>query len=199
MRPALAAIAILFVSALPAQAETCHEKFVRLMVGGNGDTPVKIHVIQNSKGAEPSKNDFFQQTTGHWMTVMIEPADQPWVLTYKNTMFTSADEGKSWTKIRTLDSEQNDENARKDRQENAKTVRDAACGEEALDGVAHDTVEADFNTLQNYKTENHYKYWVNRETGWISKATYQTKGEGFEGTSTQLIESAPDLALPTPE
>ncbi len=199
MRPALAALAILLATTYPALAETCHEKFVRLMVGGNGDKPVKIRVTQESKGAKPSENDFFQQKTGHWMTVMIEPAGQPWVLTYNNIMFTSADEGKSWQKIRTFDSEQNDESARNDRRENAKTVRNAVCGEEMLDGVAHDTVEADFNVVQTYKSENRYKYWVNRETAWISKATYRTKGEGYEGFSTQIIVSAPDLSLPTPE
>ncbi len=199
MRAAVAAIAILLVSVHPGLSETCHEKFVRLMVGGNSDQPVKIHVTQAQKGAKPSTNNFFQQSPGHWMTQMIEPANQPWVLTHNNTMFTSADEGKSWQKIRTLDSEHNDENARNDRRKNAETVRNAVCGEEALDGVAHETVEADFNTLQSYKTENHYKYWVNRETGWISKATYRTKGEGYEGVSTQLIVAAPELSLPTPE
>lgn len=199
MKPALAALAILFATAYPALAETCHEKFVRLMVGGNADEPVKIHVTQESKGAKPSENDFFQQSKGHWMTVMIEPANQPWVLTYNNTMFTSTNEGKSWQKIRTLDSEQNAENANKDRRENAKTVRNAACGEEVFDGIAHETVEADFNVVQTYKSENHYKYWVNKETGWISKAIYRTKSAGYEGTSTQIIVPAPDLSLPTPD
>ena len=199
MKPALAAIVLIFVSALTAQAETCHEKFVRLMVDGNDDQPVKIHVVQESKGAKPSTNEFFLQTTGHWMTKMIDPANQPWVLTYNNTMYTSADEGKSWAKIRAVDSAQNAASGLRDRQENAQTVSNAVCGEEVLDGVAHDTVEADFKTLQNFKTENHYKYWVNRETGWISKATYQTKGEGYEGFTTQVIEPAPELSLPTPE
>ena len=199
MKPALIAIAILFAFASAAQAETCHEKFVRLMVDGNGDRPVKIHVVQETKGAKPSVNEFFQQKVGHWMTKMIDPANQPWVLTYKNTMYSSADEGKSWAKIRAVDSALNAENGLKARQENANTVSNAACGEEDLDGVAHDTVEADFNSLQSFKTENHYKYWVNRETGWISKVTYLSKAEGYEGFTTQTLEPVPDLSLPTPE
>lgn len=199
MKPAIAAVAIVFASVQVAQAETCHEKFVRLMVDGNDNRPVKIHVVQETKGAKPSTNEFFQQKVGHWMTKMIDPANQPWVLTYNNTMYSSADEGDSWTKIRDVDSALNAENGLKARQENAQTVSNAACGEEDLDGVAHDTVEADFKTLQSFKTQNHYKYWVNRESGWITKATYHSKAEGYEGFTTQTLEPAPDLSLPTPE
>lgn len=199
MRPAIAATVMLIVSVQPVLAETCHETFVRLMIGGNDKGPVKIHAIQEIKGGSTSTNDFFQLSSGHWMTKMIDPANQPWALTYKNTMYTSSDEGKSWKKIRSVDSPQNEEQVRKDQQENAETVNNAACSEEMLDGVTHDVVEADFNTLQNFKTENHFRYWVNRETGWISKATYRMKGDGFESFTTQLIEAAPELTLPTPE
>lgn len=194
---AVAAI-LISASSISALAESCHEKFVRLMVDGNGAEPAKIHVTQEIKGGATSINYFYQAGDGHWMTEMIEPANQDWVLTYDNTMFTSSDKGTSWKKLRTLDGGQPDA-ARKNREENATTTKNAACGAEDLNGVAHETVEADFETLQNFKTENHYKYWVNRETGKITKATYQMKGSGFESFTTQLIEPAPGLELPTPK
>lgn len=199
MRPAIAAAALLLASVQPGLSETCHETFVRHMIGGNDKGPVKIHVVQDIVGGSKSTNHFFQMSTGHWMTQMIDPANQPWTLTYNNTMYTSADKGKSWKKIRSFESQAQGEIALKNRKENAKTVKNAACGEEVLDGVMHDVVEAEFNTLQNFATENHFKYWVNRDTGWISKADYRMKGKGFESFSTQIIEAAPDLTLPTPE
>ena len=58
-----------------------------------------------------------------------------------------------------MDSQKNKENQDKNKRENAKTVKNASCGEEELDGAPHQTVEADFNTLQGSKTDNHYKYW----------------------------------------
>ncbi len=62
-----------------------------------------------------------------------------------------------------------------------------------IDGVMYEVIEADFDTLQNFKTENHFKYWVNPETRWIFKATYKMKGSGFESFTTQFPEAVPDL------
>ncbi len=183
----------------PGHAETCLETFTRLLVDGNGDTPVKIHAVQEIKGGMTSSNDFLQVETGHWMTRTIEPTNQPWVLTYNNTMYTSADKGATWTKLRTVDSAENRKNALKNQRENAATARKAVCGTEDLDGAAHDVVEAEFDTLQNFKATNHYKYWVNSQTGWISKTTYKMTGQGFESFTTQTLEPAPGLTLPTPK
>ena len=180
-------------------AESCHDTFVRLLLDGNGDDPVKIHVMQKIKGAPTMTNYFYQAEPGHWQTEVIDPAGQDWVLTWNNTMYTSSDKGKSWKKLRTVDSENDRKLARKNMQENARTVENAVCGEEALGGVMHDTVEADFETLQNFKTENHHKYWLAKENGYIAKAVYQVKGKGFESVTTQQLEPAPDLTLPTPE
>ena len=201
MKPFLAlgsALALLVVSVAPSLAESCQDRFVQLMMEGNGNVPVKIHVTQEIKGAPASRNIFYRLSPDHWMTEMVEPAGMPWTLEYDNVMYTSADGGKTWAKVREMDSQQDDEAARAAREENAKTVRNVVCSEEAIDGVMHDVVEADFDMLQNFKIENHHKYWVNRDSGFIVKAVYDMKGKGFESRSTQLIEKAPDLALPTP-
>jgi len=183
----------------PGLAESCQEKFAQLLIHGNGPHPVTTRITSEPKGGKVSKNDFFFKTTGHWMTVMTEPANQPITLAYKNNMYTSSDKGKSWKKIREMDSEKNRLDNIRNQQANAKTIKNAACGEEMFDGVMHDTVEADFDTVQQYKSSNHYKYWVNRETGWIPKVTFNSKSSGYESFTTQLVEKTPDLQLPTPE
>jgi len=193
------ALAPIILAASPASAETCEEIFVRLLTEGNGDGPVKIHVTQDIKGAPATTNYFYQASPGHWMTEMIDPAGQPWVLTYDDAMYTSADEGQTWKKLRDLDSGGNADAAKETMKANAATTRNAVCGEEDLNGVAYDVVEADFDMLQGSKTENHHKYWVNPQNGFIDKAVYEMKGAGFESITTQVIEPAPDLDLPTPE
>lgn len=199
MKSVLLCIGLLVLALQPASAETCHETFVRLMISGNGEKPAKIHVTQEIKGSKPSINEFYYAKLGHWMTKMIDPANQGWSLGYNDGLFTSSDKGKTWKKISTMDSQKNKENQDKNLRENAKTAKNASCGEEELDGAPHQTVEADFKTLQGSKTDNHYKYWVNKETGHIAKATYHTKGGAFESFTTQLIEPLTDLALPTPD
>ncbi len=193
-----AALLLLSASATPGLAESCQDRFVRLMMDGNGNQPVKINVTQEIKGAPASRNIFYRLSPDHWMTEMVEPAGMPWTLEYANVMYTSADGGKTWTKVREMDSQRDDEAARAAREENAKTVRNAVCGEEAIDGVMHDVVEADYDTLQNFKIENHFKYWIARDNGFIAKMVYVMKGQGFESRSTQIIEPAPDLTLPMP-
>ena len=195
-KPVIVAALLASAAAFPASAETCREQFIRLLVEGNGDGAVKIHVTQEIKGAPASQNWFYQQMPGHWMTEMIEPAGQPWVLTHNDIMYTSSDNGESWTKLRALDSDP--DAARAQMEENAQTARNEICGNEELDGVAYDTVEADYDSLQGFKSENHHKYWVHPGTGFIAKAVYNLKAANFESTTTQLIEVAPDLDLPTP-
>lgn len=191
-----AALVLLAASTVPGLAATCRDRFVQLLVEGNGDQPVKIHVTQEIKGAPTTTNWFYRASADHWMTETIEPAGQPSVVAYNNVMYTSADGGKTWTKLRELGGT---EDAKTALAENAKTARNEVCGEEELDGVVREVVEADYDTLQNFKTENHFKYWVDRESGFIVKAVYAMKGKGFESLSTQIIEPAPDLNLPTPE
>jgi len=195
-KPVIAAALLVSAGALPASAETCRDRFARLLIEGNGDGAVKIHVTQEIKGAPASQNCFYQQAPGHWMTEMIEPAGQPWVLAHNDVMYTSADKGENWSRLRDLDSDP--DAARAQLEENAQTARNEVCGNEELDGVAYDTVEADYVSLQGFKSENHHKYWVHPETGFIAKAVYHLKSESFESTTTQLIEAAPDLELPTP-
>jgi hypothetical protein len=117
MKRTLIASALLLVSAPHGLAETCQEKFAHLLINGNGEGPVKIHLIQEIKGGKPSTNDFFMVSNGHWMTKMIEPASG-WVLGYNNKMFQSVNEGMTWKKVRNFDSEKNHKNTIKNLEKN---------------------------------------------------------------------------------
>lgn len=188
----------MFASALPSQAESCREKFTRLFTDRADKGPVKIHVTQQTVGGPTMKNYNYQAGDGHWMSEMIEPANMQWTLVYNNVMFSSSDKGKTWNKIRALDSQQRKEDVQKGLEKTAATAANFACGSEDLDGVKHETVEADY-TNPKYKTEHHEKFWLNPNTGWISKSTLKTKQGAFESFVTQLIEPAPNLDLPKPE
>ncbi len=199
MRIALVCVGILAAAVQSANAETCEETFARLYLGGNGEKPVKIHVTQEIKCNKPSINEFYYAKLGHWMTKMIDPANQGWSLGYNNALFTSADKGKTWKRVSAMDSQKNKETQDKNKRDNAKTVKNASCAEEDLGGVAHQTVEADFKSLHGSKSDNRFKYWVNKDAGQITKATYHIKQTGFESFTTQLIEPAGDLKLPEPK
>ena len=200
MKAFLAASLIVVASTGSGFAESCEESFVRLLVHGNGEAgPIKIHVTQQMKGAKPTMNWSYQIDTGHWMSEMIEPANGQWTLVYKDTMYSSGDKGKSWQKVRGLDSAQNTDDATRKREEDAKSARNIACGEEEIDGVVYGVVEGDYTSTVGMTLENHHKYWVARDTGWIARVSYKMSGNGFEITTLQRIEKAPDLTLPMPE
>ncbi|MEG6507482.1 hypothetical protein V6C03_00685 [Methyloligella sp. 2.7D] len=197
MRLPLAAL-LLLVSVTPSAAEDCRETFIRLLTDQSDKGPVKVHVTQAIKGGPSTTNYNYQLGPGHWMTEMIEPAAGQWTLVYDNVMYSSTDKGKSWTEVRTLDSGQRAEDGQKHLEEAAATAANEACRDEEFDGVMHQVVEADYDYPQ-FGTKHHQVYWVNPETGWITKSVTTTVQSGFESTTTQLIEAAPDLELPMPE
>lgn len=82
----------------PALAETCHEKFVRVYTDRNEKGPTKIVVIQEVKGAKPTKTHNYSDGTGDWMTESVEPVDMAWSMVRGQVMYTSTDQGKTWKK-----------------------------------------------------------------------------------------------------
>lgn len=188
---------LLAASVQPALAESCKDKFVALMVLGNKNQPAKTHIV-TQVGNLTSENEFWFKSADHYMTVVSKPSSQ-WVLGYNNTLYFSLDEGKNWKKLRTMDTAANAKAAIASAKKNAKTATNAKCGKEKHNGKEHDTVEADFKSGAALKTANHYKFWVNRETGRIAKAFYKITSAKSVQTTTQTITPAPDLKLPTPE
>lgn len=179
------------------QADPCHDRFVELYMQLDQGVPTKTFATTAFKGSPPMTNEFHYLSSDHHMTVPISPP-QPRTLTFENVMYQSSDEGKNWSKVRDLDSGQNAEGALAAKAENAATIRNAACGEEEIDGVATERVAAELTVSQGMVTENHYTYWVRKSDGFIIKAVYDTKAPNFEMQITQDIEKAAGLELPKP-
>ena len=198
MKTSFAIIALLLVSAQSAQSEICRDKFIHFMTEYKGFFPVKNHIVSKPKGGKASTNKFYMTKIGHWMTEMITPPS-PWTLAYNNTMYTSSDKGKTWKKVRTMDSAKNNENTKRDQLKNAETVKNAKCGEEEYKGVMHDTVEAEYSYLQFASAKIISKYWVDRKTGYVAKNTSDLNSKSYSSFTTQETEPAPGLVLPTPE
>ena len=190
---------LLVTSTIAAQSQTCEERFKTLLLEGNGDGPVKILAEQEIVGGMISKNWFYRAADGHWMSEMIEPSNMQWTLTYNNALYSSSDKGESWNKIRDVDSAQNATNAKAAMKQNAETVTNAKCSQDNFEDQTYDLIEGDYKTVAGFQSDNHHKYWVNPETGFIRKAFYHMKAEAFESKTTQLIEAASGLQLPTPK
>nr|WP_319384535.1 hypothetical protein [uncultured Roseibium sp.] len=196
--PAGIAAMILAGLAQPALADDCSARFTEVYMQLDQGVPTKTVATTQFKGAPATVNDFLYLSQDHHMTVPTNPAG-PWVLTYQNVMYQSADAGKTWAKVRDLDSAQNAEGAIAAKKTNAETIRNAACGEETIDGVVLEKVAADLTVSQGMVTENRYTYWLSRDDGFIVKALYETKAPNFEMVTTQTVEPAPELSLPTPQ
>ncbi len=196
--PLIAAAIVLALGARPAAADECLDRFVKILTDVSEKGPVKIRVTRQYKGIPSTENMHFSLNAGHWMSAMIRPANAPWSLGYKGALYTSTDKGKTWKKVREMQA-QGPQERLKALRENAKTARNARCGQATLDGAPHDTVEGDYTHQQGTETEYHNKYWIRRDTGFIRKAIYTFKSPTITGRTIQLIEKAPGLTLPKPE
>lgn len=198
MKSILMSLGLLAVTTQAALADPCRDRFTELYLQLDQGVPTKAAVTTAFKGAPESKNDFLYLGQDHYMTVPTSPAG-PWVLGYGNALYQSADEGKTWDKIREMETGQNADKARADKETNAETIRNAACSAEDLDGEPVEVVAADITVSQGMVTENRYTYWVRKSDNFIVKAVYDTKAPNFEMVTTQEIEKAPGLTLPAPE
>ncbi|POF32634.1 hypothetical protein [Roseibium marinum] len=198
MKPIFTAMLFLGVCGRAALADPCQDRFTELYLQHDQGIPTKTVATTVFKGAPPSTNEFLYSSSDHYMTVPIAPPG-PWVLGYQNVLYQSGDEGKTWQKVREMDSSQNADKARAGKLANAETIRNAACGEADLGGEVVDVAAADITVSQGMVTENRYTYWVRRSDGFIVKATYDIKAPGLEMLTMQVIEKAPGLTLPAPE
>jgi len=180
-----------------ALADACKEKFIELMTDRTTKEPTRIFITQEIKGGAKTVNWNYQDGKGNWMTEMVEPANAQWSMGLNNVLYTSTDKGETWTRVRDME-EQNDAH-QKSLDERAATVENAVCGEEELDGVMHQTVEADYKMLGSFEADIHDKFWVNPDDGYVPKLETTMTSTTFESFLVQLLEPAPDLVFPTPE
>lgn len=198
MKALLAGSLALMVTGSAAAADPCADRFTELFMQLDQGLPTKTFVTTEFKGAPAMTNELLFLSQDHHMTVPVEPP-MAWVLTHGNVMYQSSDHGESWAKVRDLDAGANAEGAIAQKRKDAESVRNAVCAEDTIDGVAFDRIAADLTLTQGQTTENRYTYWVRKDTGFIARATYDTKGEAFEMLITQEIEPAPNLVIPVPE
>ncbi len=195
----LAACLIAMALTGTASAETCEEKYVRLMTQRNPGVPTRIHATTQIVGGMKSTNWNLQDDKGNWRTEMIDPENMPWSMGVDNFLYSSNDKGKTWQKIREMDEASSPEAVRNEQVERAKTVRNVECGQEEHDGVLHDTAVGEYDMSGGMKIEVREKFWVNPQSGYIPKSETTMKAAGFESFTVQLIELAPDLKITAPQ
>lgn len=188
---------ILLAGIQSALAVDCEQRFIRLMTDRTTKEPTKILVTQEIKGGGKTVNWNYQDGKGNWLTEMVEPANAQWSMGLNDVLYTSTDKGETWTKVRDMES-QNDAH-QKSLDERAATVENALCAEAELDGLVHQTVEADYKMLGSFEADIHDKFWVAPESGYVSRLETTMKNTAFESFIVQILEPAPDLVLPTPQ
>ena len=178
-------------------ADECKDQFIRLMTDRTTKEPTKVLLTQQIKGGAKTVNWNYQDGKGNWLTQMVVPANVPWSLGLDDALYTSADKGQTWSKVRDMSSENEAHQTSLD--ERAATVENAQCADAELDGVMHRTVEADYKMLGSFEADIHDKFWVNSETGYVPRLETKMKSTVFESFIIQELEPAPDLVMPTPE
>ncbi len=191
------AIIILLTGAQGAHAEICEEKFIRLMTERTAKEPTKIFVTQKIKGGAKTVNWNYQDGKGNWLTEIVEPANAQWSMGFNNVLYSSMDKGTTWIKVRDMGNQ--NEAHQKSLDERAATVENASCSEADLDGVKHETVEADYKMLGSFNADIHDKFWVNPVTSYVPRLETTMKNTAFESFVVQLLEPAPNLVLPMPK
>lgn len=200
MRKAIATAFILLVSARPGLAEDCGEKLSRLLVEWlEPRAPASAMMTVETKGQPTTKNEFLHLDWDRYMVKTIEPAGGPWYLTLDGTTWQSADAGKTWVKAYSFDKDDTRAKGNEITRQQAGTVENAVCGGEELDGVMHETIEADMTNTTNMVFHIHSKYWINPDNGFVTRTTTRMTSDNFDSFTTQDWTPAPDLALPSPE
>lgn len=194
-------IAVLIIASLAtptaALADDCRDSFIALMTDRTTKEPTKILVTQEIKGGMKTVNWNYQDGQGNWLTEMVEPENAQWSMGLDNVLYSSTDQGKTWVKVRDME-EQNDDH-QKSLDERAATVKNPICGKADLDGIAHRTIQADYKMLGSFDADINDKFWVNAETGYVTRLDTQMKSAAFESSITQVMEPAPDLKMPNPQ
>ncbi len=126
--------ALIFVTCTgPANANSCKNRFVELLVNGNQKMgPVRIHITQEIVGGKTSLNYHHSDGDGNGMTEMIDPAGDPWSLFLGDKMYMSNDRGKNWKFLSSYDAEKSRADTKSALTKDAATADGISCGEEEL-------------------------------------------------------------------
>ena len=202
-RFALAAIIAtpLMFAGLPAQAqdEACMARFKDLVVEGNPQQgPVRLHIFQESAG-QKTENYFYSlgDRSGDGMSEPIEPKGM-WSL-FRNKKMWFSNDGKTWKFGRVMDEASQPEAYKQTIIKDFETASNTACGEEDINGVAHEVVQGEYVNSMSQNALTRMKYWVRKDNGFISKSETSSDSAGGKFYALQYAEPWPDLKLPDPE
>lgn len=199
MRKTIVMALLLLVPAGPGLADDCADKFAQVLVNSQNMKPTQARTLSGVKGGAQNESEFLSVSRDHYMTKPTKPKG-PWVLAFDGGRYQSSDEGKSWKKFQSFDKAAEKAGALKTVKAQAASVRNAVCGKEELDGVMHETLEADTTNPAPNAFEIHTKYWVNRDAGdFVTRADMTMKMSGMEMLTSQTWKEAPGLTLPKPE
>ncbi len=179
-----------------ALADACLEAFVQALTKPKATAGfIKIHITSKIAGQKPTINyNISDLSTGDWLTQMVDPPNSPWSMAMGKAMYVSNDKGASWKKIRDLEEGHSPEAVRKRIVENMKTAKNAKCGTEAINGVPHETVEAEYTAQGNLFIID--KNWLHPETKRIVKSESTMRQGNFESHTTQVIEYLTEFSFP---
>lgn len=199
MRKTIVAVVLLAGSGHAALADACADKFVQVMTHSQKMKPAQARIVTRMKGQPDSENEFLSVSVDHFMVKPIKP-EGPWYLTHDGVRYQSSDEGKTWQKQQSFDKAQAIADGIKLAKAQAATVRNAVCGEEMLDGVKHETLEADTTNAAPVKFDIHTRYWVDRgHDNFVTRSDTTIKTGSYESLTIQTWKRADGLTLPKPE
>tara|TARA_R110002020_G_C16317621_1_gene774443 strand:- start:6550 stop:7179 length:630 start_codon:yes stop_codon:yes gene_type:complete len=179
----------------------CIEKFKTLVVDGNPYSgPVRIHIFQEV-GDSKTENYFHSPggSSGDGMMQPLENMGQMWVLFRDKKMYTSMDDGETWTFGQDMAPASQPEAYKDQVRNDLETADKVECGQQAVDAVIYDTVEGEYVSASLQGALLYAKYWIVPETGFIAQQETSSDGVGGKFFSLQIIERAPGLELPIVE
>jgi hypothetical protein len=183
--------------ALPAPAlgtDTCRERFARYLMGTVDGAPGQAR-ISIQMGATSFENEFLFISQDHNLFRPIRPAGQPWILVFNGGRYQSTDRGGSWSRLQSFDPSEARARALAEVGAQVASATDVICGEDVLDGVAHDTFEA---TLAAAGTNMQNRYWVSRSSRTTTRTLSTSRLGNATIVTTQEWRPAPNLSLPSP-
>lgn len=193
-----ACAALLMLMGQSATADPCREAFMKVKTDSKPKGPIRSRSISLTNGKNPSTSMHLSNGAGDWMTHPTAPSVGPWSLEVGKVLYVSSDQGKTWTKARDMNDPGHDpEVVRKEVADAAAAATNLTCGTDEMDGLRHETFEADI-VYPKMNMTTREKLWLHPETRRVVKSHMIMRMSGMEVETTQFTEYLPELTLPKP-
>ncbi len=192
--------AIITGSTSAVLADECHDRFSELLVNGSAqEGPLRLYITQEIVGGKTSLNYHHSDGNNNGMTEMIDPEGDPWSLFIGDNMYSSTDKGQSWKLINTWDAEKSRNDMKAALTKDSADAKDISCGQDEIDGKQHDVIKGTYTSSMTGGATIAQTYWVDPSTGWLAKSYSHYQSEHFESKTTQVVQPATLMELPSPE